>query len=120
MCSQPPPTPSNQYRTNPGSGHRRTGQPRAPRRRPSSQITVLKRHFRPQTTDNSTTSFCGHLFGADAFRQMKPTAVLVNTARAVPSSTSPTPLRTGEIFAAGLDVYEHEPRIEAALLDLDN
>jgi glyoxylate reductase len=63
-----------------------------------------------------------HLFGADAFRQMKPTAVLVNTARGpiVDEPALAEALRTGEIFAAGLDVYEREPEIEEALLDLDN
>ncbi|HEU5471272.1 MAG TPA: D-glycerate dehydrogenase [Actinophytocola sp.] len=63
-----------------------------------------------------------HLFGADAFRQMKPTAVLVNTARGpiVDEPALAEALRAGEIFAAGLDVYEREPQIEEALLDLDN
>jgi glyoxylate reductase len=63
-----------------------------------------------------------HLFGADAFRRMKPTAVLVNTARGpiVDEPALAEALRTGEIFAAGLDVYEREPQIEEALLDLDN
>jgi glyoxylate reductase len=63
-----------------------------------------------------------HLFGGDAFRQMKPTAVLVNTARGpiVDELALAEALRTGEIFAAGLDVYEREPEIEEALLDLDN
>jgi glyoxylate reductase len=63
-----------------------------------------------------------HLFGADAFRRMKPTAVLVNTARGpiVDEQALADALRGNEIFAAGLDVYEREPAVTEALLDLDN
>jgi glyoxylate reductase len=63
-----------------------------------------------------------HLFNADAFRRMKPTAVLVNTARGpiVDEEALAEALRSGEIFAAGLDVYEREPAVPEALLDLDN
>jgi glyoxylate reductase len=63
-----------------------------------------------------------HLFGADAFRRMKPTAVLVNTARGpvVDELALASALRAGEIFAAGLDVFEREPEVTAELLDLDS
>ncbi|HEV2783628.1 MAG TPA: D-glycerate dehydrogenase [Actinophytocola sp.] len=63
-----------------------------------------------------------HLFDADAFAKMKPTAVLVNTARGpiVDEPALAEALRSGQIFAAGLDVYEREPAVEEALLDLDN
>lgn len=63
-----------------------------------------------------------HLFGADAFRRMKPTAVLVNTARGpiVDEQALADALRANEIFAAGLDVYEREPAVAEALLDLDS
>jgi glyoxylate reductase len=63
-----------------------------------------------------------HLFNADVFRRMKPTAVLVNTARGplVDEAALASALRDGEIFAAGLDVFEREPEVEAALLDLEN
>jgi glyoxylate reductase len=63
-----------------------------------------------------------HLFNANVFRQMKPTAVLVNTARGplVDEAALASALRAGEIFAAGLDVFEREPEVEKALLDLDN
>lgn len=62
-----------------------------------------------------------HLFNADAFRAMKPTAVLVNTARGpvVDELALAEALRAGEIFAAGLDVFEREPEVTAELLDLD-
>ncbi len=63
-----------------------------------------------------------HLFGTEAFGTMKPTAVLVNTARGpiVDEVALAEALRTGEIFAAGLDVYEHEPDVPEALTGLDN
>ena len=63
-----------------------------------------------------------HLIGADQLRKMKPTAVLINTARGlvVDEEALIDALRTGSIAAAGLDVYEYEPRISAGLVDLDN
>jgi glyoxylate reductase len=63
-----------------------------------------------------------HMFSAEAFGAMKPTAVLVNTARGpiVDEAALAEALGTGEIFAAGLDVYEHEPEVPEALLGLEN
>ena len=63
-----------------------------------------------------------HLFGAKAFQAMKPTAVLVNTARCpiVDEEALAEALRAGEIFAAGLDVYEKEPSVSESLLGLEN
>ncbi|RZS32646.1 glyoxylate reductase [Herbihabitans rhizosphaerae] len=63
-----------------------------------------------------------HLINADALRAMKRSAVLVNTARGpmVDEQALADALRSGEIFAAGLDVYEREPQVTEALLDLDN
>ncbi|MGW5052457.1 2-hydroxyacid dehydrogenase [Actinokineospora sp. NPDC004072] len=63
-----------------------------------------------------------HLFGTDAFARMKPSAILVNTARGpvVDESALAKALRAGEIFAAGLDVFEREPQVQAELLDLDS
>ena len=51
------------------------------------------------------------LFGADAFAKMKPTAVFVNTARGphVDQVALANALRSGTIFAAGIDVTEPEP-----------
>lgn len=63
-----------------------------------------------------------HLFDADAFRAMKHTAILVNTSRGpvVDESALADALETGEIFAAGLDVFEREPEVEPRLLKLEN
>jgi glyoxylate reductase len=63
-----------------------------------------------------------HLFGAEQFRRMKPTAILVNTARGplVDEVALAEALSRGELFAAGLDVFEREPDVEAALLAADN
>ena len=63
-----------------------------------------------------------HLIDRAALSHMKPTAVLVNTARGpvVDESALIESLSSGEIFAAGLDVYEREPEVPAALVALEN
>ncbi|HEU4599289.1 MAG TPA: D-glycerate dehydrogenase [Solirubrobacterales bacterium] len=63
-----------------------------------------------------------HLIGVAELAAMKPSAVLINAARGpiVDERALAEALAGGEIAGAGLDVYEHEPRVEPALLGLDN
>ena len=63
-----------------------------------------------------------HLFGERQFRLMKPTAFLVNTARGpiVDEEALVRSLAEKRIAGAGLDVYEHEPRPHAGLLEREN
>ncbi len=59
-----------------------------------------------------------HLIGAAELARMKPTAVLVNTARGpvVDENALVDALEAGTIFAAGLDVFEGEPAVNPRLL----
>ena len=61
-----------------------------------------------------------HLIGPAQFAAMKPTAILINTARGpiIDEAALVTALRDGRIAAAGFDVYEHEPRLAPGLTDL--
>ena len=63
-----------------------------------------------------------HIIDAEALRMMKPTAYLINTARGahVDEEALVKALKDGVIAGAAMDVYEHEPHILPALLELDN
>lgn len=63
-----------------------------------------------------------HLINRDKLALMKRSAVLINVARGaiVDEMALAEALKTGQIWAAGLDVYEHEPQIEPDLLSLKN
>lgn len=63
-----------------------------------------------------------HMIDTRAFALMKPGTVLVNTARGalIDETELVTVLKERRIAAAGLDVYEFEPRITEGLLTLDN
>jgi glyoxylate reductase len=63
-----------------------------------------------------------HLIDADALSAMKPTAVLVNTARGpvVDEAALVDALRSGSIAGAALDVFEDEPRVSEELLNMEN
>lgn len=63
-----------------------------------------------------------HLLSEEEFRKMKKTAILINTARGqlIDTQALIQALQQGEIYAAGLDVYENEPKIPQELIELDN
>ena len=68
----------------------------------TSDILSLHLPLSPQTH---------HMIGAEAFRQMKPNALLVNTARGgiVDTDALVAALRRGELWGAALDTTEEEP-----------
>jgi glyoxylate/hydroxypyruvate/2-ketogluconate reductase len=70
----------------------------------------------PYTPDNH------HTIGAVELQQMKPTATLVNIARGgiVDDAALALALRERRIAAAGLDVYEGEPKVHPDLLTVPN
>ncbi len=82
----------------------------------ASNITMVSKEdllkqadFVSVNCDLNPTSF--HLIGEDSFRLMKPTAVVINTARG-PIIDEPkliAALRNGRIAGAALDVFEMEP-----------
>lgn len=63
-----------------------------------------------------------HLVGAAQLAKMKPTAILINSTRGgvVDDAALIAALKNGTIRAAGLDVYENEPKLNAEFLALDN
>jgi glyoxylate reductase len=88
---------------------------RMPLRRLLAEADVLSLHC-PLTPETH------RLIGAAELAAMKPSAVLVNAARGpvVDERGLAEALAAGTIAAAGLDVYEREPQVEPALLELDN
>jgi gluconate 2-dehydrogenase len=69
--------------------------------------------FTPQTQ---------HFIGAKELALMKSSAVLINMARGgiVDDAALIDALKTKKIWAAGLDVYENEPRLNPGFLELAN
>lgn len=63
-----------------------------------------------------------HLIGTEQLAAMKPTAILINTARGplVDEAALVAALRAGRLAGAGFDVYEHEPRLSPGLAELPN
>lgn len=63
-----------------------------------------------------------HTIGAPEIAMMKPTATLINIARGgiVDDAALAKALQSGQIFAAGLDVFEGEPRVHPELLKCSN
>jgi lactate dehydrogenase-like 2-hydroxyacid dehydrogenase len=63
-----------------------------------------------------------HLINAERLKRMKPTGILINTARGdvVDETALIAALKSGTITAAGLDVYEGEPKVNEAYLTMEN
>jgi lactate dehydrogenase-like 2-hydroxyacid dehydrogenase len=79
----------------------------------ASDVLILILPYTPET----------HYFiGRAELDAMKRSAVLINIARGgiVDDTALAEALRARRIWAAGLDVYENEPRVNPALMDLDN
>ena len=63
-----------------------------------------------------------HMINAETLAQMQPHAILINIARGdvIEEAALVAHLAAGKIAGAGLDVYEREPQISAALLQMQN
>ena len=63
-----------------------------------------------------------HLIDDHAFAAMKPSSVLINTARGtvVDEDALIRALQNGVIAGAGLDVYKNEPEVNPALIEMQN
>ncbi len=61
-------------------------------------------------------------FTSKEFKQMKPKSIFINASRGLIHREADLvkALQTKTIFSAGLDVYEHEPKINPTLLKLSN
>jgi len=78
-----------------------------------SDFVSLHTNLTPQTR---------HLINEERLALMKPTAVVVNTSRGpiIDEQALAKALAERRIFAAGLDVFEHEPQVDPDLLTCEN
>jgi gluconate 2-dehydrogenase len=78
-----------------------------------SDFVVLQVPYSPETH---------HMIGAPQLARMKRSAVLINSTRGgvVDDAALIDALKSGTIRAAGLDVFENEPRLNPGFLELDN
>jgi lactate dehydrogenase-like 2-hydroxyacid dehydrogenase len=102
-------------------------------RAPASEEEVLSARYHPSLSSllsdaDIVSLHCPggaathHLIDASALKQMKPTSILINTARGsvVDPQALSEALKMRRIAAAGLDVYDGEPNILPALMELEN
>lgn len=63
-----------------------------------------------------------HMIDAALLKKMKPTSIVINTARGsvIDEAALADALATRRIAAAGLDVFEAEPKVQPALIALEN
>lgn len=80
-----------------------------------AQSDIVSMHI----TNNAQTH---HFIGADQFKLMKRTALFINAARGqvIDEAALTQALLDGELAGAALDVYEHEPVVEAELKQMKN
>ena len=78
-----------------------------------SDFIILQMPYSPDTH---------HLIGAAQLAKMKPTAILINSTRGgvVDDAALIDALKNGTIRAAGLDVFENEPKLHPGFLELKN
>ena len=78
-----------------------------------ADFVVLQMPYSPQTH---------HLIGAAELGKMKPSAILINSTRGgvVDDAALIHALKNGTIRAAGLDVFEGEPKLNPGFVDLKN
>ena len=78
-----------------------------------SDFVILQVPYSPETH---------HLIGAAELAKMKPSAILINSTRGgvVDDAALIAALKAGTIRGAGLDVFENEPRLNPAFLELKN
>jgi gluconate 2-dehydrogenase len=79
----------------------------------TADIVILILPYTPQTH---------YYIGQAELQKMKRSAVLINIARGsiVDDTALARALKERRIWAAGLDVYENEPKVNSALFELDN
>lgn len=83
---------------------------------------TLVQHSDILSVNSPLTPETRHRFTRREFKQMKKTAIFVNTGRGPihQEKDLAEALRKAWIFSAGLDVYEHEPKIDKGLLKRSN
>src|SRR5205807_9141794 len=103
-----------------------------PRRKPVSEERAAELSFLPLDQLLAESDFVSvhsplkpetrHQIGARELGLMKRTAFLINTARGaiVDEAALVRALKRRQIAGAGLDVFEHEPKVAAALLKMPN